>query len=490
MAGPPIAAAATEPSGTQDRPPVRTGLVLLVVSAAVFLASLDLFIVNIAFPAIGDEFSADAAGLSWVLNAYTIGFAALLAPAGRTADRIGRRRVFLVGLGVFVLASLGCATAWDVASLTGFRVLQAVGAALLMSTSLALLLHSFPPARRAQAIAVWSAVGGVAAALGPPIGGLLVEASWRWVFLVNAPVGIAALLLGLRVLPESRDEQERRRPDLVGTALLVAGVALLSWAVVDAPDQGWLSGVTGGRTLVAVLLLGAVVLRAARAPRRLVPVLPLQLLRTRTFALTCLAGLAFFAAFGAMLLGNVLWLTDGWGMSALEAGVLLVPGPTLAALLAMPGGRLGARYGCGQVAAAGMTLFAVGAAWWLWRVDVEQEYLTAMLPGLLLTGAGVGLTITNLSAAVSSTLPAPVLATGTATFAAARQLGATFGVALLLGLVPGGRDVLGGAQRGWVLVVVITVVAGVTAALVGRAHHPDLAVETSAAATRPQQVPA
>lgn len=468
------AATSPVPSGAQEAQPVRTGLVLLVVSAAVFLASLDLFIVNIAFPAIGADFSADTAGLSWVLNAYTIGFAALLAPAGRTADRIGRRRVFLVGLAVFVLASLGCATAWDVASLTGFRVLQAVGAALLMSTSLALLLHSFPPERRAQAIAVWSAVGGVAAALGPPVGGLLVEASWRWVFLVNAPVGIAALVVGLRVLPESRDEDEDRRPDVAGIALLVAGVALLAWTFVDAPDQGWVSAVTVTRATVAVLLLAATAGRAGRTPRRLVPVLPLPLLRTRTFALACLAGLAFFASFGAMLLGNVLWLTGGWGMSALEAGLLLVPGPTLAALLAVPGGRLGARYGCGQVAAVGMALFAVGALWWLWRVELEQEYATAMLPGLLLTGTGVGLTITNLSAAVSSTLAPAVLATGTATFAASRQLGATFGVALLLGLAPGGRDALADAQRGWLLVVVMTVLAGVTALLVGRAHHPEL----------------
>lgn len=461
--------------GAHERPPVRTGLVLLVVSAAVFLASLDLFIVNIAFPAIGEDFAADAAGLSWVLNAYTIGFAALLAPAGRTADRIGRRRVFLVGLAVFVLASLGCAAAWDVASLTAFRVLQAVGAALLMATSLALLLHSFPPARRAQAIAVWSAIGGVAAALGPPVGGLLVEASWRWVFLVNAPVGIAALVVGLRVLPESRDEDEDRRPDIAGIVLLITGVALLAWAFVEAPEQGWGGGVTAGRATVALLLLAAVVARAGHTPPRLVPVLPLQLLRTRTFALACLAGLAFFASFGAMLLGTVLWLTGGWGMSALEAGLLLVPGPTLAALFAMPGGRLGARYGCGQVAAVGMALFTVGALWWLWRVEVEQEYATAMLPGLLLTGMGVGLTITNLSAAVSSTLPPAALATGTATFAAARQLGATFGVALLLGLVPGGRDALAGAQRGWLLVVVMTVLAGVTALFVGRAHHPELA---------------
>ena len=454
---------------------MRTGLILLVVSAAVFLASLDLFIVNIAFPAIGEDFSSDAAGLSWVLNAYTITFAALLAPAGRTADRIGRKRVFLIGLLVFVVASVGCATAWNVGSLTGFRILQAVGAALLTSTSLALLLHSFPPAKRAQAIAVWSAIGGIAAAMGPPVGGLLVEASWRWVFLVNAPVGIAALAVGLRVLPESRDQSENRRPDVVGTALLIAGVALLAWVAVEAPDHGWLSAVTLGRTAVAVLLIAAAVARAARTPRTLVPVLPLPLLRTRTYALTCFAGLAFFMAFGAMLLGNVLWLTGGWGMSALEAGLLLVPGPTMAALFAMPGGRLGARFGCGQIAAVGMTLFAVGTLWWLWRVEPEQEYLTAMLPGLLITGIGVGLTITNLSAAVSSTLPPAVLATGTATFAAARQLGATFGVALLLGLVTG-QDALAGAQRGWTLVVVVSVLAAVTGGLVGRAHHPDLAV--------------
>jgi EmrB/QacA subfamily drug resistance transporter len=450
-------------------------LILLVVSAAVFLASLDLFIVNIAFPAIGEDFSSDAGGLSWVLNAYTITFAALLAPAGRIADRVGRKRVFLTGLAVFVIASVGCAAAWNVGSLTAFRILQAAGAALLTSTSLALLLHSFPPAQRASAIAVWSAVGGVAAAMGPPVGGLLVEASWRWVFLVNAPVGVAALVVGLRVLPESQDPNENRRPDVVGTVLLIAGVAVLAWAAVEAPDHGWLSATTLGRSALAVLLLAAAVARASRTPRTLVPVLPLPLLRTRTYALTCIAGLGFFMAFGAMLLGNVLWLTGGWEMSALEAGLLLMPGPVLAAAFAVPSGRLGARFGCGQVAAVGMTLFAVGTLWWLWRVDAEQEYLTAMLPGLLVTGIGVGLTMTNLSAAVSSTIPPSVLATGTATFAASRQLGATFGVALLLGLVTG-QGALDGAQRGWVLVAVVSVLAAVTARLVGRAHHPDLAV--------------
>ena len=450
----------------------RSGLVLLVVSAAVFLASLDLFIVNIAFPAVAASFAAAPAELSWVLNAYTIGVAALLAPAGRVADRVGRRRVFLTGLAVFTLASLGCATAWDVGSLVAFRVVQSVGAAMLLGTSLALLLHSFPPARRSRAIAVWSAVGGIAAALGPPVGGLLVEASWRWVFLVNAPVGLAALVVGARVLPESRDEHERRRPDVVGTALLVLAVAVLALALVEAPDVPAVT--TTARLLAAALLLLGVVARAARTPARLVPVLPLPLLRTRTFALTCLAGTVFFASFGAMLLGNVLWLTDGWGLSALEAGLLLAPGPAVAALTAVPGGRLGARFGCGQVATAGTALFALAAAWWLWQVGPDQAYGTAMLPGLLLSGAGVGLTITNLSAAASSTLPPGVLATGTATFSAARQLGATLGVALLLAVVPD-PDLLAGAQRGWLVVGGLALAAAGTALAVGRAHHPDLA---------------
>lgn len=476
-------AARTDPAaGAADR---RPRLVLFVVSSAVFLASLDLFVVNVAFPAMSQSFGTDAAGLSWVLNGYTIGFAALLAPAGRIADRIGRRRVFLAGLAVFSLASLGCAAAWDVPSLVAFRIGQSAGAAMVTATSLALLLHTFPPARRASAIAVWSAVGGVAAALGPPIGGLLVEASWRWIFLINLPVGLLALVVGLRVLPESRDDAETRRPDLLGTALLVTAVALLAFALVDGPGRGWTSPVVLG-SLVGAFAAGVlVVARAARAPRGLVPVLPLPLFRSRAFALATLAMAAFMAAFAAMLLGNVLWLTGGWGMSPSEAGFALVPGPALAALSAVPAGRLGARVGCGAVAAAGTALFALGALWWLWQMGPDVAYATDFLPGQLLAGLGVGLTLTNLSAAMSSTLPPAALATGSATFGAARQLGATLGVALLLAVVASGVDEAGsgglpaaalaaGADRGWLLVAVLALTASACAVAVGRGHHPDL----------------
>ncbi|MCF6507911.1 MFS transporter [Blastococcus sp. MG754426] len=452
----------------------RPGLVLLVVSAAVFLAALDLFIVNVAFPALSRSLDASTTALSWVLNGYTIGFAALLAPAGRVADRVGRRRVFLTGLATFGAGSLGCALAWDVGSLVAFRVVQSTGAALVTATSLALLLHTFPPARRAQAIAVWSAVGGVAAALGPPIGGLLVEASWRWVFLVNLPVVVAALVVGLRVLPESRDEAETRRPDVVGTALLVLAVGALAYALVDAPERGWGDAVVLGAFAVAVVAGVLVVARAARAPRGTVPVLPLPLFRARAFALACLSIAAFMAAFAAMLLGNVLWLTGGWGYTAVEAGFALVPGPLLAALAAVPAGRLGARVGCGAVAAAGTALFALGALWWLTRVGAEPGYLTAFLPGQLLTGLGVGLTLTNLSAAASSALPPGALATGTATFGASRQLGATLGVALLLAAVARSGGELPGADRGWLLVVVLAAVASALSLAIGRARHPEL----------------
>ncbi|SEL95446.1 drug resistance transporter, EmrB/QacA subfamily [Blastococcus sp. DSM 46786] len=452
----------------------RPGLVLLVVSAAVFLASLDLFIVNVAFPALSRSLDASTTALSWVLNGYTIGFAALLAPAGRVADRIGRRRVFLTGLAAFGAGSLGCALAWDVGSLVAFRVVQSVGAALVTATSLALLLHTFPPARRAQAIAVWSAVGGVAAALGPPIGGLLVEASWRWVFLVNLPVVVAALVVGLRVLPESWDETETRRPDVVGTALLVLAVGALAYALVDAPERGWGDAVVVASFAAAVVAGVLVVVRAARAPAGLVPVLPLPLFRARAFALACPSIAAFMAAFAAMLLGNVLWLTGGWGYTAVEAGFALVPGPLLAALAAVPAGRLGARVGCGVVAAAGTALFALGGLWWLTQVGADADYLTAFLPGQLLTGLGVGLTLTNLSAAASSALPPGALATGTATFGASRQLGATLGVALLLAAVARSGGELPGADRGWLLVVVLAAGASALALAIGRAQHPDL----------------
>src|SRR5690348_84827 len=189
--------------------------VLIVVSTAVFMASLDLFIVNIAFPAIERDFGGTSlAGLSWILNAYAIVFAALLVPAGRSADRLGRRRSFLAGLALFTFASALCAAAPSVPLLVAARVVQAVGAAAVFPTSLALVLPEFPPDERRTAVAAWAAVGAVAAAAGPPLGGLLVQASWELVFLVNVPIGLVLLVVAARVLREQREDAGAPRPDL------------------------------------------------------------------------------------------------------------------------------------------------------------------------------------------------------------------------------------------------------------------------------------
>ncbi|WP_245540812.1 MFS transporter [Patulibacter americanus] len=456
-------------------PVAAPGRVLLVVAAAVFLASLDLFIVNVAFPDIAASFDgASVSSLSWVLNAYAIVFAALLVPAGRFADLVGRRRAFLLGLGVFVGASALCALAWSVPSLVGFRVLQALGAALLMPSSLALLLDAYPPAGRAKAIGAWAAAGGVAAALGPPVGGVLVELSWRWVFLVNVPFGVAAVVAGVRILRESRDELDRRRPDLVGAAVLVAGVGLLCWGLVDAPDDGWGDPRTLGRLGVGVLMLVAVVLRSRTVDGRRAPVLELALFRQRPFALATLSALLFSVAFAAMLLNHVLLMTGPWRASVLTAGLSLAPGPLMAAVFATSSGGLGDRIGQGRRAVLGNLVFALGCAWWLWRVGPEQRYVTEVLPGMLLSGIGVGLFLPSVSTAVAATLTPQRLASGSAILSAARQLGTVGGVAVLVAVLGTGAA-SGGIEPfrdGWTMMLAAALLAGVAAAGIGPDPHP------------------
>src|SRR4051794_13033091 len=244
----------------------RRGRVAAIVSVGVFVASLDLFIVNIAFPDLQRDFGGTRlATLSWVLNAYAIVFAALLVPAGRWADRLGRKRAFLGGLALFTLASAACAAAPTVGVLVAARAVQAAGAALLMPASLGLLLPEFPAEKRGVALGLWAAVGGTAAALGPVVGGLLVELSWRWVFLVNLPVGIVAIVAGARVLTEVREEGGAR-PDTAGAVLLTGAVGALIAAIVEGPGWGWGSPRVVGLFATAVVLGVGFVVQSARHP--------------------------------------------------------------------------------------------------------------------------------------------------------------------------------------------------------------------------------
>src|SRR5258708_7690241 len=248
-----------------------------VLSLAVFMSSLDLFIVNLAFPYIGRQYPGTSLGsLSWVLNAYTIVFAAVLVPPRRAADRAGRRPGLIGRLRPLPPGSGLGGIAPGVATLIAARVLQAAGAGLMVPASLSLVLAAVPPRARPQALGTWSALGALGAALGPVIGGSLVQFSWRWVFWINVPVGLAAVALAYRLVPESKDEAARGRPDLLGAGLLAAAVGLVALALVKAPDWGW-GSVRFTGTLLAALACGAVVV--ARSRRHHSPVIELELLR-------------------------------------------------------------------------------------------------------------------------------------------------------------------------------------------------------------------
>ncbi|ONH21939.1 MFS transporter [Pseudofrankia asymbiotica] len=420
-----------------------------VVCAAVFISNLDLFVVNVAFPDIHRALGGQLSTLSWVLNGYAIAFAALMVPAGRLADRHGHRDGFLLGLGLFTVASVACAASSGLTTLIVARVAQAVGAAALIPTSLALLLAVTPPERRPAAVRGWAAVGGLAAALGPVVGGLLVEADWRWVFLVNVPVGVVALVAGARVLPRPRQTVSGPFPDVLGVLLLTAGIALLALGLVQAPSWGWASAKVIGSFVAAAALLAGFVARSARHPA---PVVELGVLRAPGFGPAVFALLLFSVAFAAMLLSIVTYLDAAWGWSPLLVGLAVAPGPAMVPPVALGlTGRLIDRFGSGPVAAVGTLAFAAGPAWWALRTGLTHDYATAMLPGLLIVGFGVGLALPTLTSGATSALPADRFATGSAVVNMARQIASVLGVAILIAVIgsPTARTVVAAFHAGW-----------------------------------------
>src|SRR5215218_9979379 len=425
--------------------------VFAVVGLAVFLSILDLFIVNIAFPDLRRDFGGSSlSGLSWVLTAYAIVFAAVLVPAGKLGDLFGRRRMFAGGLALFTLGSALCAVAPSVPALVGARVLQGIGAAALTPNSLGLVLPLFPPERRAPVIGAWAAIGAVGASLAPPLGGLLVEASWRWIFLVNVPLGVLAAVLALRVVPEIRDPRATRLPDLPGIALLIAAVGLLTLGLAQGPAWDWDARVLAAFLLAAVVELG--------------------LLRVPAFALASLSTFLFSAGFAGLLFGNVLFLTEVWDYSILEAGFAFAPGPMLAATTAALSGRFNDRIRPAALGVPGGFLFAAGCGYWISRAGLEPHYLADLLPGQILTGTGVGLMLPAFTATAAATLPPERLATGIAVQTMFRQLGAALGLAAWVAIAgtPAPGAVVDAFQAGWVFMA--TVAVGASLALVPMAR--------------------
>lgn len=460
----------------------RRWKVLLTTSVAVFMALLDVTIVNIAFPDIRRSFPAESlAGLSWILNGYNVVFAAGLIPAGRLADRFGRRRFFLAGIGMFLIGSLVCAMAGSLGVLVAARVAQALGASVLMPTSLSLVLPEFPLEKRATATAFWTATGAIAAAAGPSLGGLLVNwQGWRWVFLVNLVIGVPALIPAVRLLRESRDEGATGWPDLPGAAALAAGVAVLALVLAKGQDWGWSSAqALGGFGTSAVLLAWF----TSRSRRRSAPLVDPSLFRIRSFSAATAGTFLFTIGFFAQLLNGVLFLTGVWGYSALMAGVALTPGPIIAALSAPLAGRMADRFGQRVIAVPGGLLFASGASLLALRTGSVHHYLATFLPGVLLAGAGVGLVLPAFGSAAVARLPRARFATGIAVTSCFRQLGAVVGVAVLVAVLRAADIPLDGAHRVWTLAALSGLASVVAGVALGRVRPGALRSATAAVAS-------
>ncbi|CAI7978205.1 MFS transporter [Frankia sp. Hr75.2] len=407
--------------------------VLLIVCSGVILASLDLFIVNVALPQIAHDLGeTDLSRLSWVLNGYAVVYAALLVFFGRLADRYRRDLGFLLGVAVFTLASAACAAATTVDMLIGFRLVQAAGAALVTPTSLGLVLAAHEPERRQGAVRTWTAVGGMSAAIGPVVGGLLVAASWRWAFLVNVPVGLAALVVGWRRLPRLAG-QPTERPDAVGVLLATGGVGLLTAGLVRGPDWGWSSAALVGSLAGGV---GLLVLFAVHCATSRNPLVHPSLFTSRHFTGASVVALFFSASFGAMLLSIVLWEQGQWGWSALQAGLAMAPGPLMVPLVSFGiTGRLIARYGPAIVIGLGSVIFGGGVAWWALAITTEPNYVSGVLGGMTLTGIGVGLTLPTMMSTAAASLPPQSFATGSAVVNMVRQTGIALGVAVTIAVL-------------------------------------------------------
>jgi EmrB/QacA subfamily drug resistance transporter len=445
---------------TADESANRSGAAtVVVVSAATFLASLDLFIVNVAFPDIRRAFhGADLASLSWILNAYTIVFVAVLTPAGRLGDRYGHRRIFLAGLTVFLAGSLACGLSTTFVMLVASRVLQALGAGMLMPSSLALLLAAVPADRRTRAVGMWSAVAAMAAALGPPLGGVLVGFSWQWIFFVNLPIGALVVVVGWFVLRETSPSGSQM-PDLIGALALVVGIAALVWALIEVPNSS--NGAIVA--LVATVGVAAITVTVWRSHGHHTPIVDLVAIRATPLWISCLIQLLFATAFGAMLLGNVLFLIIVWHDSPAAAGLLLSPGAIVVVVVsATVTGRLIDRWGVGVVAASGAALYAAGAVVWLSRVGADPNYLADFLPGQILTGAGIGLVMPSLSSVPGHALPAHRWGAGSALINTARQLGTVFGTVIVTLVYEPVID-LAAVRLGWLMIFAAAVASALAA---------------------------
>lgn len=405
-----------------------------IASSAVFLVSLDSTMLFAAFDALRRSFTdSSMATLSWVLNAYTVVYAAMLIPAGGLADTHGRKRVFRLGLTVFLAASVACGLAPSVEWLIAARVVQAAGAALLTPASMSIVLAAFPVERRALVISLWGAVGGLAAAVGPSLGSwVAAQWGWPWAFYINVPVGLWALWQSRSHIQEAVKPAQRRRVDGVGLMLLIAAVGAVALAIVESGSPAW-SRAQIGAVAAGGLMAGVAFVLWARVHTS--PLLDLSLFATPTYRYVNAATLAFGTAFSMMFLGFFFFMTGIWHYSLPQAGLAVTPGPLLVMPTAIVTGRLAGRLGHRRFLVGGALVYACSGLWLMLVPGTEPDYLRHWLPGLLMSGVGVGMVLPSLAGAAVSRLPAEHYAVGAAFNQATRQIGGVLGVAITVGLL-------------------------------------------------------
>src|SRR5215218_9901258 len=408
----------------------RPWLVLAICSMSMLIVGMDVTIVNVALPSIQSDFDASVSALQWTTAAYTVVLASLLMLGGSTADRLGRARVFKFGLAVFTAASLACSLAPGAGWLIAFRALQGVGGAMLNPVAMAIIRNTFEdPRERAQAIGIWGAVVGISLALGPVLGGVLVGLSWRAVFLVNIPIGLLAIALTARFVPESRAPRARR-PDPVGQVLVIVMLASLTSAIIEGPGLGWDSPLIAALGVTAAVSFVSLVLYELR---RVDPLIELRFFASRPFAAATAIAVAAFTAFGGFLFLNTLYLQDVRGLSPASAGLCTLPIAAMTVLVSPISGRVvGARGVRGPLVVGGLGLGLGG----LMLVSLSPGIsLWWVLAAYSIFGLGFGAVNPPITNAAVSGMPASQAGVAAAVATTSRQIGLTLGVAVMGAMV-------------------------------------------------------
>jgi EmrB/QacA subfamily drug resistance transporter len=397
------------------------------VAFGLFMIMLDNTVVNVALPAIAADLQIGLSELEWIVTGYALTFASLMLTGGKLADMLGRRRIFIVGLVVFTLSSLVCGLAGSGELLIGARVVQGAGAALMNPATLSIIAATFPPRQRGMAIGIWAGVSALALAIGPLVGGLLTEhISWSWIFFVNVPIGVLAIVASLLLIPESKDESAEQRLDLPG--LLTSGIGLfaLTYGLIEANTYGWTSGrILGVFAVAAVMLVAFVMLEM----RQRLPMLDLSLFRNGTFAGANLAVLLVALAMFGVFFFVSLYMQGVLGYSAVKTGAAFLPLTILIVLVAPIAGRSSDRFGSRWLMTTGMILIAIQLLYFS-RLGVDETYWD-LLPAMILGGFGMALVMTPSAAAAVRALPVDKSGVGSAVLNAFRQVGGSMGIAVI-----------------------------------------------------------